>query len=111
MVIHAGNYVIARAGTPVTLGSVIKTGANGSMGVTLKDNSVMAVGPDTELKFDEFAYAPARDELKFGASLFKGTLLMVSGVIASLKPESFVLKTPTDTIVVNGARFLVKVDH
>lgn len=111
MVINVGRYVIASVGTPVTLGSVFKTGANGSMGVTLKDNTVMSFGSDTELTLDEFQYAPVKGELKFSASLYKGTLLMVSGVIARLKPESFVLKTPTDTVGVNGARFLVKVDQ
>lgn len=111
LIINSGKYVIARPGTPVALGSVIKTGATGSMGITLKDNTVMSFGSETEITLDEFLYAPAKGDLKFGASLYKGTLLMVSGVIARLKPESVVIKTPTDSLVVNGARFLVKVDQ
>lgn len=110
LIINAGKYVIARPGTPVALGSVVKTGSTGSMGITLKDNTVMSVGSETEISLEGFLYAPAKGDLKFTASMYKGTLLMVSGVIARLKPESVVIKTPTDTLVVNSARFLVKVD-
>ncbi len=105
-----GKAVKAVAGTPIRLNSVLKTGAKGTMGVTFKDNSVMSFGPDTEVTVDEYLYAPAKGDLKFGASMSKGVLNVVSGTIAKLKPEAVTLKTPTGTIGVRGTNYVVKVE-
>ena len=40
----------------------------------------------------------------------KGTLNVVSGVIAKLKPESVSVKTPTGEIGVRGTTYLIKVE-
>ena len=109
-VTSSGKTVKAVPGTPVHVGSVLKTGPKGTMGVTFKDNQVMSFGPDTELTVDEYLYAPAKGDLKFAASMSKGTLNVVSGVIAKLKPESVSLKTPTGTIGVRGTNYVVKVE-
>ena len=109
-VTDGGKAVKAVAGTPVKLNSVLRTGANGSMGVTFKDNSVMSFGPDTEVTVDEYLYAPAKGDLKFGASMTRGALNVVSGSIAKLKPEAVSLKTPTGSIGVRGTHFAVKIE-
>ncbi len=109
-VADGGKAVKAAVGTPVRLNSVLKTGAKGTMGVTFKDNSMMSFGPDTEVTVDEYLYAPAKGDLKFGASMSKGALNVVSGTIAKLKPEAVSLKTPTGTIGVRGTNFAVKVE-
>ncbi len=109
-VTDGGKAIKAVAGTPVKLNSVMKTGAKGTMGVTFKDNSVMSFGPDTEVTVDEYLYAPAKGDLKFGASMSKGALNVVSGAIAKLKHEAVSLKTPTGTIGVRGTNFAVKIE-
>ncbi|MCQ8104418.1 FecR domain-containing protein [Methylomonas sp. SURF-2] len=100
----------ARPGTPVYLGNLLKTGENGRLGVTFKDNTVMSLGPDTELRIDEYLFAPAKNELKLVASLARGTLHYISGVIAKLKPEAVSVKTPAGIIGVRGTRFLAKAE-
>jgi hypothetical protein len=109
-VIDAGKPIKAQVGTPIKMGNTLKTGAEGAMGVTFKDNTVMSFGPDTELTVDEYLYAPGRNDLKFGTSMSKGSLQVVSGVIAKLKPGSVTMKTPTGMIGIRGTRFLVKVE-
>jgi len=109
-VIDAGKPVKAQVGTPIKMGSILKTGPKGAMGVTFKDNTVMSFGPDTELTVDEYLYAPEKNNLKFGTSLSKGSLQVVSGVIAKLKPKSVTMKTPTGMIGFRGTRCLVKVE-
>ena len=109
-VISAGKTIKAQAGTPVHTGDVLKTGARGTLGVTFKDNTVMSFGPDTELTVDEYLYAPGKGDLKMQASMAKGSLQVVSGVIAKLKPDAVNLKTPTGLIGVRGTHFLVKVE-
>jgi len=98
-------------GTPFYLGSVLKTGKEGSMGVTFRDNTVMSLGADTEVTVDDYLYKPAKGDLKLVASMIQGTLHYLSGVIARLKPEAVALKTPTGIIGVRGTRFLVKVEE
>ena len=109
-VISDGKAVPAAVGTPVMQGSTLRTGPGGALGVTLKDNTVMSFGPNSELRVDEFLFAPARNELKLTANITRGTMNFISGVIAKLKPEAVQVQTPTGTIGVRGTHFLVKVD-
>jgi hypothetical protein len=109
-VVDGGKSIKAVPGTPIKMGNTLKTGPRGSMGVTFKDNTVMSFGPDTILTVDEYLYAPGKDNLKFGTTMSKGSLQVVSGVIAKLKPKSVSMKTPTGTIGIRGTRYLVKVE-
>lgn len=110
VVIDSGKTIQARVGTPVKEGNILKTGPKGSMGVTFKDNTVMSFGSDTELTVDEYLYAPGAGKLKFGSSLSKGSLNVVTGVIAKLKPKAVTVKTPSAMIGCRGTCFLVKVE-
>lgn len=109
-VTQVGATQAATIGTPLYVGSTVKTGPAGSMGVTLKDNTVMSFGPNSELTLDEFIFDPAQDDLKLSAKITHGTLDYISGTIAKLKPEAVEINTPTGTIGVRGTHFLVKVD-
>lgn len=106
-----GKLTKAVLGTPVYQGSVLKTGASSSMGVTFKDETLMSFGANTELTVDEYLYAPSQGKLKLGSKLVKGTLNYVSGSIAKLQPDAVTVKTPTGTIGVRGTQFLVKVSE
>ena len=64
----------------------MRTGKNASLGLILKDDTVLAFGPDTEFRIDEFLYNPGQGRLRLGTRLSRGTLNYVSGVIAKLKP-------------------------
>ena len=107
----AGKSVKAQPGTPVAQGSVLKTAAKSSMGVTFKDETVMSFGPDTELTVDEYLYAPSQGKLKLGSKLAKGSMNYVSGVIAKLNPDGVSVQTPSGTIGVRGTQFVVKVEE
>ena len=110
-VLMAGKSIKAQPGTPVNAANILKTGKRASMGVTLKDNTLLSIGPDTELVVDEFLYAPAQGDLKLGASLRKGSLNYVSGMIARLKPEAISIQTPTGNIGVRGTHFVATVEE
>lgn len=100
----------AKPGSPVSIGSTVVTGPDSSVGITLRDNTLLALGPDSRLTLDAFRFAPAKGELGLLVTLLKGTLEFVSGAIARLRPEAVKVRTPTSTIGVRGTRFLVKVD-
>lgn len=106
-----GKSIKALPGMPVQTGYVLKTGPQGSMGVTFRDNTIMSFGPDTELVVDEYLYAPGKGDLKLGASMARGSLQYISGVIARLKPEAVTLKTPVGIIGVRGTRYVALVEE
>ena len=100
----------AEPGTPIMIGSLLKTGPGAAMGITFKDNTVMSFGPNTEVTVDEYLYAPAQGQLKLGTRLGKGTMNYVSGVIAKLKPEAVTVQTPAGIIGVRGTQFVARVE-
>jgi hypothetical protein len=107
-----GNIVEpAIVGSPVYVGNIIKTDDTGSLGLTLKDNTVLSFGPDTEFEITDYMYQPEDDQLKLDMKLLKGTLHYISGVIAKLKPNAVRLDTPAGIIAVRGTRFVVKVEE
>lgn len=108
-VITAQQRTPAQPGTPVFLGSRLKTSVQGSIGVILKDETIVACGPDTELAIDEYLYQPAQGKLALVANLLRGSLNYISGVIAKLRPEAVAVKTPMGTIGIRGTQFVVKV--
>lgn len=108
-VVASGHSVKAAPGTPVKATDVLKTGKASSLGITLSDNTLLSIGPDTEFVVDEYLFNPAQDELKLGASLGKGSLNYVSGMIAKLKPSAVSVRTPTGTIGVRGTHFVALV--
>lgn len=110
-IITSNKHVKAQLGSPIQLGDVLKTGENGTMGITFKDNTVMSLGNNSEITVDEYLYAPSQEQLGLVASVSKGTLHYISGVIAKLKPEAVSIKTNLATIGVRGTRFVVKVDE
>jgi hypothetical protein len=107
----SGQRVKAAPGSAVLIGSQLKTAPAATLGVTFKDNTVMSFGPDTEMAVDEYLYSPAKNELKLGTRLSKGTLNYVSGVIAKLKPDAVSVKTPSGIIGVRGTQFVLYVEE
>ena len=107
----AGKKVIASPGTAIYQGSVLQTGAKSSMGVTLKDETVLSFGADTVFSIDEYLYVPSQNKLKFTSKITKGSLNYLSGVIAKLQPDAIKMTTPSGVIGVRGTQFLVKVEE
>jgi len=105
-----GDIIKAKIGTPIYQGSVLHTRTQSSMGITLKDATVISLGPETEFAIDEYVYAPAQNKLKFGSRITKGSLNYVSGIIAKLQPDAVTVTTPSGTIGVRGTQFAVKVE-
>lgn len=111
VVVTAGQTQKAAVGTPVHVGSLLRTGPQSSLGVTFKDETVMSFGPNTELTVDEYLYEPSRGKLRMNSKLARGSLNYVSGVIAKLQPDAVSVQTPSGLIGVRGTQFLVKVEE
>lgn len=107
-VTRAGKAVPATAGLKVQAGDVLATGPGGSLGVILRDNSTLSLGPESTLVIRKFLFAPAEGKLGLLVRLSRGTMACVSGLIGRLAPESVRFETPSATIGIRGTRFAVK---
>jgi hypothetical protein len=112
-----GAVSVERAGksTPLAIGDrvyesdTVVTGA-GTVGITFADNSMMALGPQSRLALDQFAFNPTTHDGRFDASLAKGTLTVKSGQIVKQTPEAMRIKTPAALLGVRGTEFAVRAD-
>src|SRR5262249_7332145 len=60
-VVQRGDQVLlARPGLALQEGDVLRTGADGHLGVVLRDDTRVSLGPDTEIRIDRFLFAPAQ---------------------------------------------------
>ena len=100
-----------KEGDAVEMNDSLSTGADGSLGVTFKDETMISLGPDTQMTIDAYLYQPREAKLGMVTSVSKGTMQFVSGVIAKLAPETVKVNTPTGTLGVRGTRFLVVVNN
>lgn len=101
----------AAVGTKLVVGDTLMTGSNGSMGVILRDNSTLSIGPKSSLVVRNFLFLPAEGKLGLVVRLSRGTMAYLSGLIGKLAPESARFETPVASIGIRGTRFAVKLDE
>ena len=89
---------------------VLLTGADGSLGVILRDDSVISIGPNSELEIDEYLFSPADNKFRFLTNMVKGTAVYLSGEIGKIAPDSVRMKTPVGSIGIRGTKFLVGIN-
>ena len=105
---RGGQRLPAPVGAKVRQGDTIVTGADGSVGITFSDNSLLSIGPDSRLAIDRFAFDPTTHKGAFEASLGTGTLAGISGKIAKQSPDAMKVKTPAALLGVRGTEFLIR---
>jgi hypothetical protein len=109
VVIRSGARLPAKIGDPVYRSDVIETGAAGTIGLTLIDNSVFSTGPGSQLALQEFRFDPAATGNAMLADLRKGTLSIVTGDLPHSGPEAMRIKTPTTILGIRGTTFAIEV--
>jgi hypothetical protein len=105
---RGGQKLPATVGAVVQAGDVVTTGADGSVGITFLDNSLLSAGPNSVLAIDRFAFDTTTHQGAFESSLQKGTLAVVSGKLARSSPDAMKVKTPAAVLGVRGTEFLVR---
>ena len=99
----------AVAGTKLLAGDTLSTGFDGSMGVILRDNSTLSLGPGSALVIRSFQYSPQEGKLGLLARISSGTMAYISGLIGKLAPQSVRFDTPVATIGIRGTYLAVVV--
>src|SRR4051812_37447699 len=101
----------ARVGMPVQQADKVVTAADGSVGITFSDNSLLSIGPDSALAIDRYVFDSTTHAGQFDSTLSKGTLAVISGKMVKQSPESMKIRTPSSIMGVRGTEFVVKVDE
>ncbi|HEY5995693.1 MAG TPA: FecR domain-containing protein [Candidatus Deferrimicrobiaceae bacterium] len=107
---RAGRVIPAAVGTKLLVGDTLATGPGATMGVILRDNSTLSLGPASSLVIRKFLFAPAEGKLGLLVRVTRGTMAYLSGLIGRLAPESARFETPVATIGTRGTRFAVRLD-
>jgi hypothetical protein len=113
-----GNVILKRENTIVPLQSsdelfqqdIIKTGTNGSIGITFNDGTRIAVGPKSVLVIDEYLFNPSKKAFRFDLTLQKGSAAFESGEIGKLAPEKVHFKVPQGVVGIRGTKFVAEVE-
>lgn len=97
----------AAPGIRVEPGDRVTTGSNSSVGITLRDNTLLSAGSNSTLVLEKFIFNPTTHAGEIDASVKRGTLAVVSGKIAKQSPETVRFRTPNAILGVRGTSFVV----
>jgi hypothetical protein len=109
-ILRSGNSIPAQIGVMVYTGDILQTDQTGSLGVIFRDDALVSLGPNSQVKIDDFVFQPDQRRFSFLSRLIQGTAAFVSGQIAKLAPETMQVQTPIATIGVRGTRFAVQAE-
>ena len=110
-VVREGRAIPAAPGQVVLEADVLRTGADGRLGITLNDDTRVSLGPASEVRVDRFAYASADGGLRLVLKFVRGVSAYVSGRIAKLSPDAVRLETPAAIVGVRGTTLAIRVDE
>jgi hypothetical protein len=106
---RAGAKLPVKVGMPVRQSDKVVTGADGAVGITFLDNTLVSAGPNSTLVIDTYRFDSTTHAGKFDASLQRGSLAVISGKMVKQSPEAMRIRTPSSVLGVRGTEFVVKV--
>ena len=104
---RAGQRQPVSVGTQVFASDRVLTGADGSVGITLRDNTMLSAGPNSTVELHKFTFNSTTHAGTIDASVRRGTLSVTSGKIAKATPEAVSFSAPGMTLGVRGTTFII----
>ncbi len=105
---RAGQKLPASVGTSVEAKDRIVTGADGAVGITLRDNTMLSAGANSVLDLNKFSFDSTTHAGAVDATIKKGTLSVISGKIAKANPDAVRFSSPSVTLGVRGTEFVLE---
>jgi hypothetical protein len=85
-------------GTQIQAGDLLKTLKDSSVGFMLKDESRVALGPNSQMSLDKFGFDADTYAGTILVNVIKGSFAMVSGLVIKNNPAHSLIRTPTSTL-------------
>jgi hypothetical protein len=111
VVLRAGSQVPLTAGDTVLETDVLRTEADGRLGVTLRDDTRLSLGPASEVRLQKFLYAPSEGRVALSLRIVRGMMAYVSGRIARMAPDAVRLETPAAIVGVRGTTLIIQAEE
>ena len=99
----------ARLGQPLLETDTLRTGSDGRVGLMLKDETRVSLGPDSEMRVDVFRFQPAQGGLGLVLQFVRWVAAYTSGRIAKLAPDAVRLETPAAIVGVRGTTIALSI--
>ncbi|MEH6473784.1 MAG: FecR domain-containing protein [Halopseudomonas sp.] len=109
-IVRAGDDIPAQKSQNLHTGDTLKTGETGALGVTLRDGTMLTIGPSSKFQIKEYLFKPLEKKTSLITYMSKGTASYVSGAIAKMNPDSVKIKTPSAYLGLRGTKVLIEVD-
>jgi hypothetical protein len=110
VILRAGAEVPIKAGDTVLETDILRTGPDGRIGVTLKDDTRLSLGPASEVRLEKFLYSPSEGKIGLALRVVRGLVAYVSGRIAKLAPDAVRLETPAAIVGVRGTTLVIQAE-
>ena len=105
---RSGQKNPAAIGGKVMVNDRILTGTDSTIGITLRDNTLLSAGPNSTLLLNKFAFDSTTHVGTVDATVKRGTLGVVSGKIAKASPDNIVFHSPSVSLGVRGTEFIIE---
>ena len=102
-----GRKLAAQPGDKLFSKDRIVTAADGSVGITLRDDTMLSVGPNSTMSLDKFAFDSTTHQGTLQATLKRGTLGVISGKLSKQSPNAVQFNTPSAILGVRGTEFVI----
>ena len=108
-IVRGSQSIPAKPGDQVFAADSLRTEEGGSVGVTLKDDTRLSLGSNSEVRLDRYVYAPGSGGIGMVLKFVRGVAAYVSGRMARLAPDSIRLETPAAIVGIRGTTLAVRV--
>ena len=105
---RAGRHIPAAVETEVFTSDRIVTEPASSVGLTLRDGTLFAVGPASILDLNKFSFNSTTHAGALDATVRRGSLSVISGKVAKANPDAVRFNTATVTLGVRGTEFIIE---
>jgi hypothetical protein len=97
--------IAVKAQDGVEVADVVRTKSKSKAELTMVDDSVITLAPDTRLAIADYQYNPAQQERRAVVRLFRGLVHTVVNRIIKTEEPDFIMETHTATIGVRGTNW------
>ncbi len=99
----------ARAGEALQARDGLLTGSDGHASVGLRDESALAIGPNSDVALSRYRFDPVTHQGEQQVALKSGSLAAISGKLVKASPQAVQFNAGTMTLGVRGTQFVVEV--
>lgn len=104
-IVSASGATAAAIGTAVHMKDELRTGANGRLQVTFRDDTVLTLGENASVLIDRYVFDPEKGIGETVLQATKGAFRFATGRMMELSDKKIAISTPVADIGVRGTEF------